>query len=558
MKAWISKLRWYHYAGVVAVIALFSFRTVNTGANYFEISKNLDIFASVYREVNTYYVDEVDAGKLMKRGIDEMLNSLDPYTNYISEAEAEDFRFQMTGQYGGIGAQIGTKGDYVVVTDPYEGYPAQKEDIRAGDVIIDIEGKSTKNKTTSDISKLLKGQPGTKVKLVIKREGYGEMVKNVTRQEIHINNVPYSGMINEHTGYIRLASFTNDAGKEVKDALVELKKNPGLNSVILDVRGNPGGLLHEAVNIVNVFIPQSQEVVSTRGKVKEWDKSYKTLNPAVDTEIPLVVLTNRSSASASEIVSGSIQDLDRGVIVGLKTFGKGLVQSTRPLSYNTQVKVTTAKYYTPSGRCIQALDYSHRNEDGSVGAVPDSLKKEFKTKNGRKVYDGGGVDPEVLVTHAPYSKIAESLIAKQLIFDYATQYRNRHPQIAAAKDFHMNDGDYEDFKTFISGKDYDYTTASERALEDFKKRAEEEKYFGAVQGQYETLKSNLKHDKLADLEKNKAEIMKLLDEEIVRRYYFQKGRYEASFRNDEDVQEALKVFADNSRYNALLKPSGKK
>jgi carboxyl-terminal processing protease len=558
MKLFFSKLRWYHFTVVFVVVALFSFRATNTGTNYFEISKNLDIFASVYREVNTYYVDDVDAGKLMKKGIDEMLNSLDPYTNYISEAEAEDFRFQMTGQYGGVGAQIGTKGDFIVVTDPYEGYPAQKEDVRAGDVIVDIEGKSTKGKTTSDISKLLKGQPGTKVKITIKREGEGELVKTLTRQEIHINNVPYFGMINNNTGYIRLASFTNDAGKEVRDALVELKKNPAMNSVILDVRGNPGGLLHESVNIVNVFIPQGQEVVSTRGKVKEWDKSYKTLNTPVDTETPLVVLTNRSSASASEIVSGSIQDLDRGVVIGLRTFGKGLVQSTRPLSYNTQIKVTTAKYYTPSGRCIQALDYSHRNEDGSVGAVADSLKKEFKTKSGRKVYDGGGVDPDILVTHAPYSKLAESLLVKQLIFDYATLYRSKHDKIAPAKEFHITDADYEEFKKFIAGKDYDYMTATEKALEDFKKKAEDEKYFEGVASQYESLKSNLKHDKQADLEKNKQEITDLLDEEIARRYYFQKARYEASFKNDDDVQEALKLFADMNQYKNLLKPTAKK
>ena len=558
MKSFFKKLHWYHYSVVIVVFGVSSFAAINSTTNYFEISKNLDIFASVYREVNTYYVDEVDAGKLMKRGIDEMLNSLDPYTNFFSESEVEDFRFQVTGLYGGIGAQIGNKGDYVVVTDPYENYPAQKEDLRAGDIIIDIDGKSTKGKNTSEISKLLKGQAGTKVKLTIKREDEGELTKTLTRQEIHINNVPYFGMVNDNTGYIRLATFTNDAGKEVKDALVELKKNPSLKSVILDVRGNPGGLLHEAVNIVNVFIPQGQEVVSTKGKVKEWEKSYKTLNPPVDIEIPLVVLTNRSSASASEIVSGSIQDLDRGVVIGLKTFGKGLVQSTRPLSYNTQVKITTAKYYTPSGRCIQALNYSHRNEDGSVGAVPDSLKKEFKTKNGRKVFDGGGVDPEIVVVHTPYSKLAESLLSKQLIFDFATTYRIKHDKIVSSKEFHISDADFEDFKKNISGKEYDYMTASERSLEDFKKKAEEEKYFSAVKDQFESLKHNLQHDKKADLEKNKKEIMDLLDKEIASRYYFQKARYEASFDSDEDIQEALKLFADMNRYQSLLKPTAKK
>ncbi len=558
MKSFFNKLRWYHYTLVIVVFAFSSFVAIHTTTNYFEISKNLDIFASVYREVNTYYVDEVDAGKMMKKGIDEMLNSLDPYTNFFSESEVEDYRIQITGTYGGIGAQIGNKGDYVVVVDPYENCPAQKEDVRAGDIILEIDGKSTKGKNTSDISKMLKGQAGTKVKMIIKRENEVELTKTLTREEIHISNVPYFGMINEKTGYIRLATFTNDAGKEVKDALNELKKNSALNSVILDVRGNPGGLLNEAVNIVNVFIPQNQEVVSTKGKVKEWDKSYKTLNPPVDIEIPLVVLTNRSSASASEIVSGSIQDLDRGVVIGLKTFGKGLVQSTRPLNYNTQIKVTTAKYYTPSGRCIQALDYSHRNEDGSVGAVPDSLKKEFKTKNGRKVFDGGGVDPEIMVTHHSNSKLAESLISKQLIFDYATSYRIKHDKIASAKDFHITESDFEDFKKFISGKEYDYMTSSEKALEDFKKKAEDEKYFPAVEEQFVALKHNLQHDKKADLEKNKNEIMQLLDKEIALRYYFQKARYEASFTSDEDIQEAVKLFSDMNRYQNLLKATSKK
>ncbi len=550
MKSKFRSYRWLVLLMVVGMLGLFSFN--NATSNYFEISKNLDIFATLFREVNTYYVDDVDAGKLMKKAIDEMLESLDPYTNYISEAEAEDFRFQMTGQYGGIGSLVGTKGDYVVITEPYEGFAAQKADLRAGDVILEIEGKSTKNKTTSDISKMLKGQPGTQVKLLIKREGEGEMMKVITREEIQLKNVPYVGMINDHIGYIRLASFTQNAGKEVRDAMIELKKNSGLTGVILDVRGNPGGLLHESINIVNVFTPQGQEVVSTKGKVQEWDKSYKTLNQPVDTEIPLVVLTNHGSASASEIVSGSIQDLDRGVVIGQKTYGKGLVQSTRPLTYNAQLKVTTAKYYTPSGRCIQALDYSHRNADGSVGAVPDSLKKAFKTKNGRTVYDGGGIDPDVVTKQYNYSKIAESLITNQLIFDFATQYRIKHSTIAAAKEFKLTDADFADFKAFIADKKYDYQTASEKALDDFKKKADDEHYFDAVKQQFEQLKQKLNHDKLADLEKNKAEIIRLLEMEIAKRYYFQRASYEMASRIDEDVQEALKLFNDPAKYKQLL------
>jgi carboxyl-terminal processing protease len=538
----------------VLIIGLVSFKG---GEAYFEISKNLDLFASVFREINTYYVDEIDAGKLTKKAIDEMLNQLDPYTNYISEAEAEDFRVQMTGQYGGVGALIGIKGDYVMITDPYEGYPAQKEGLMAGDLIVEIEGKSTKGKNSGDVSKMLKGQPGTKVKIMIRRDGK-DIEKNLTREEIKMKNVPYYGMINNETGYIKLAQFTNDAGKEVADALVALKKNVGIKNVILDVRGNPGGLLHEAINIVNVFTPIGQEVVSTKGKVSEWDKTYRTLNQPIDLELPMVVLTSRGSASASEIVSGALQDLDRAVVVGQKTFGKGLVQSTRPLNYNAQVKITTAKYYVPSGRCIQALDYSHRNEDGSVGNMPDSLKKEFKTKNGRKVYDGGGVDPDIAVPTKNYSQIAQSLISKLLVFDFATQYRYKNASIAPAKDFKISEADFEDFKKFIADKDYGYTTSTEKSLDEFKKKAEEEKYFDAVKAQYESMKKELQHDKKADIEKNKEEIKLLLEEEIAKRYYFQKAHYETAFDHDEDILEALKVLADKNKYESILKPMAKK
>ncbi len=548
LKNILLTLKKYKLIVVFAIIGLISFKATDT---YFEISKNMDLFSSVFKEINTYYVDEIDAGKLTKTAIDEMLNTLDPYTNYISEAEAEDFRFQMTGQYGGVGAQIGTKGDYVVITDPYEGYPAQKEGLLPGDLIIEIEGKSSKGKTTSEVSKLLKGQAGSKVNITIKRNET-EIKKSLMREEIKVKNVPYFGMINNETGIIKLTGFTSDAGKEVRDALLELKKNTLLKNIILDVRGNPGGLLHEAVNIVNIFVPQGIDVVMTKGKVKEWEKTYRTLNPSTDETIPLVVLTNRGSASASEIVSGSIQDLDRGIVIGQKTFGKGLVQSTRALNYNAQVKITTAKYYTPSGRCIQALDYSHRNDDGSVGSVADSLKKAFKTKIGRKVFDGGGVDPDIKLELKALSKLSESLISKQLIFDFATFYRNKNSSIGDAKIFKLSENDFKEFKNFIANKDYDYNTATETALLEVKKKAEEEKYFDAIKNQYDALKLSMKHDKDADIEKNKAEIIDLLEEEIVRRYYFQKGRIEAGFDNDIEVQAALKVFADKAEYTKIL------
>ncbi|MDP3929680.1 MAG: S41 family peptidase [Bacteroidota bacterium] len=546
MKMLAKKFRWYMLL-IVAVIGLFSFKV---GDNYFEIAKNLELYASVFREINTYYVDGIDAGKLNKKAIDEMLKTLDPYTNFISEAEAEDFRYQMTGQYGGVGSQIGMKDDYIVITDPYEGYPAYKADLRAGDLIINVDGKDIKGKSTSDVSKLLKGQAGTAIKLVIKRNGK-EIPKTITREEIKVKNVPYSGLINPETGYIKLTGFTQEAGKEVRDALVALKKQ-GIKQVILDLRGNPGGLLNEAVNIVNVFVPQGQQVVFTKGKVSEWDKSYETTMGATDPVIPVAVLVSRGSASASEIVSGTIQDLDRGIVIGQRSFGKGLVQSTRPLNYNTQIKITTAKYYTPSGRCIQALDYSHRNEDGSVGSVPDSLKKEFKTKNGRKVYDGGGIDPDIKVELKPYAQITQSLLAKQVIFDFATEYRNTHDSIAQPKTFMLTQADFEAFKKLAETKELDYSTQTEKSLEELKKKAEQEKYFEAIKASYDKMKAQLKQDKQADLDKNKEEIIALLEEEIVKRYYFQKGKIEASFSHDLEIKEALSVFANSERYKQII------
>ena len=539
---------------LIAIIAVTSFFSYSFVDNYFEVSKNLEIFATLYRELNIYYVDETNPGKLMETGINAMLETLDPYTNYISESDIEDYRFMTTGQYGGIGALITQKGDYVVVADPYEGFPAQKAGLMAGDVIMEIDGKSAVGKKTDEVSKILKGSPNTTIKLVIRREGESKtMEKILTREEIKINSVPYSGMISNDIGYIRLSSFTESASREVREAFVNLKTNhPSLTGIILDLRGNPGGLLTEAVNISNIFIEKGQEIVSTKGKIKEWDKSYKALNPAIDVEIPIVVLVNSGSASASEIVSGSIQDLDRGVIIGQRTFGKGLVQTTRPLSYNSQLKLTTAKYYTPSGRCIQTLDYSHRNEDGSVGTIPDSLIKEFKTKRGRVVYDGGGIIPDYKVEPRKLNNITASLLNKQHIFDYATRYRLAHPSIPAAKEFALTEADYNDFISFISDKEYDYQTKSEKALLDLKEFAEDEKYFSDIKAEYEMLKNKMMHDKQKDLQRHKQEIIQLLEEEIASRYYYQTGRIEAAFDADEEIVTAINVIKDKKLYNSVL------
>jgi carboxyl-terminal processing protease len=545
----------------VAIIALaigiFAF---SPNTNYFEISKNLDVFATLYKELNTYYVDDVEPGKLIRTGIDAMLESLDPYTNFISEDEIEDYRLQTTGKYGGIGALIRKIDEYVVISEPYENYPAQKAGLLAGDKIVAVDGTQVKGKNSDDVSKMLKGQAGTSVNVLIRRpQADGtekEMTVTLVREEIKLLNVPYYGMINSEIGYIKLANFTENAGKEVRDAMTSLKENnPGMKGVILDVRANPGGLLNEAVNVSNVFIEKNKEIVSTKGKVKEWDKTFKSLNPPVDAQIALAVLINKGSASASEIVAGAIQDLDRGVVVGQKSFGKGLVQTTRPLSYNTKLKVTTAKYYIPSGRCIQAINYAEKDEDGSVKYIPDSLKNAFKTQNGRIVYDGGGIDPDVPVEPAKLSPITLSLLNKNHIFNYATYYRAKKPKLSDAKTFHLTDAEYQDFINYLKDKDYDYTTKTEETLEEFRKIAEKEKYFDAIKTDFEKVKINVQHDKEKDLIKFRDEIQEILEEEIISRYYFGKGRIEASFDNDRDILEALHVLNNQKRYSEILQPS---
>lgn len=546
-------LKRYKKTLLVLAVAASSLGTMAFVDDFFEISKNLDIFSALYREVNTNYVDEVEPAKLMRTGIDAMLKSLDPYTNFYSESEIEDVKFMTTGQYGGIGATIAQRKGDIVVNEPYEGSPAQAAGLRAGDIITAIDGKPTKGKNSGDVTTFLKGQPNTPVVLTLRRPGENtDFQKTLTRQEIKIKNVPYYSMITDNVGYIKLTGFTQNAGNEVKDALTELKKNAGLKAVILDLRGNPGGLLNEAVNVTNVFVDRGQLIVTTKGKVADNNRSYKTLNTPIDLAIPVAVLTNSQSASASEIVSGAIQDLDRGVVVGQRTFGKGLVQNTRPLAFNTQMKITVAKYYIPSGRCIQALDYTHRNPDGSVGKIPDSLIREFKTTNGRKVFDGGGVTPDFVTDQNSLSSIAISLLNKSLIFDYATIYRNKNATIPPAKNFTLSEADYNDFVKYLADKDYDYVTASEKTLEEYKNAAIKEKYFDAIKTDYEKLKNSLKHDKQSDLVKFKEEISGLLESEIATRYYYQKGKIESTLKRDKDIKKAVEVLNNTSQYNTAL------
>lgn len=534
----------------LSVFGLFAFN--NPEDKFFAISKNLDIFATLVKEINTYYVDDVNPNKLIKTGIDAMLESLDPYTNYIPEDDIEDYRTMTTGQYGGIGALIGRKSTKNVVIMPYKGFPAHKSGLLIGDEILKIDDQDVTKKNTSEISKLLKGQANTTIKVTVKRYGVEKPLDIIIKREkITINNVPYAGMVTDQVGYIKLSDFTSDAGKEVKKALQDLKAQ-GAQKIILDLRDNPGGLLSEAVNVSNIFIPKGSEVVSTKGKIQEWNKTYRALDNPVDLEIPVAVLTSNRSASASEIVAGVIQDYDRGVVIGQKTFGKGLVQATRPLTYNSQLKVTTAKYYTPSGRCIQAIDYAQRNEDGSVGKVADSLKVAFKTKNNRLVYDGGGIDPDIAVERKTLSAISVSLVSKGLIFDYATEYYFSHKEIGLAKDFEISDEEYKAFMHWLKDKDYDYVTKVEKSIEDLVTISQNEKYYDDIKDQIQDLKSKVMHNKEHDLLKFKDEVKQLLKEDIVSRYYLREGVIEASFSHDPDVQEAVKVLSDRGQYKELL------
>lgn len=519
----------------------------------FEISKNLDIYFTLFKELNLYYVDEKAPADLVKTSIDKMLQTLDPYTVYIPESQMEDYKLMTTGEYGGIGALIRKSGEYIVIAEPYENFPAYKAGLKAGDLILEVDGNSIKGKSSEDISNVLKGQPNSTLKLLLKRPGVEkEFEKEIVREEIKINSVPYSGLISEGIGYIRFSSFTQNSGEEVKNAFLDLKEKYNIKSLVLDLRGNPGGLLLEAVNITNLFVKKGEEVVSTKGKISEWNKTYKTVNQAIDAEIPIVALVNRSSASASEIVSGAFQDLDRAVIVGERTFGKGLVQTTRPLSYNSKLKVTTAKYYIPSGRCIQALDYAHRNEDGSVGKIPDSLITEFSTKNGRKVFDGGGVMPDIEVKPIYLSKIAVSLVAENYIFDYATLYANKHENIDSASTFSITDEDYTDFISYLNDKDFDYNTISERKLDELIEITEKEKYYDSAKEEFDILKQKIAHDKNKDLQTFKEEIIELLNEEIISRYYYQKGRIQFALTKDPEVEKAIEVLNNKEEYEAVF------
>lgn len=546
------------FRGLILALSLVlaSLLFIRATDDYFEISKNLDIFASLYREINTHYVDETKPGNLMKIGIDAMLRALDPYTNFIPESQIEDLRFMTTGQYGGIGAWIQKRGDIVLVTETYDDFPAQKAGILIGDRILEIDGKSIEGKNTGEISDFLKGQPSTKVRLKVERDSEDKNQAfdfEIERAEITIKNVPHSGILQGDAGYIKLSGFTQSASDEFGKALAELRGNEKVKGLIVDLRGNGGGLLKESVSIVNNFVPKGTEVVKTKGKLKEWDQSHKAMGNPVDLEIPIVVLVDHNSASASEIVAGSLQDLDRAVVIGTETYGKGLVQQTVDLSYNSKLKVTVAKYYTPSGRCIQKVNYADREENGMVHDIPDSLIHEFKSlKYGRRLFDGKGITPDIIVADDTMSNISAGLLNDYLIFDFATAYRLRHKELPGGVEYKVSEEVLGEFKEFISSKKFKYSTKAEKYLDDLKRSAEQELYYGEIEEQYELLHRKLGDVKGNDFEKHSREISTLLSSEIVLRYYNQKGQLVHSLSEDPCVKEALAVLHDATRYQSVL------
>jgi len=546
-------------AGIIVAGAAFFFIHARTSNDpYFEISKNLDIYANLFRELNTYYVDPIEPGKLVKVGVDAMLDDLDPYTNYITESDIEEYEFMTTGKYGGIGASMRKKGDDIYIGDVYEGSPAQKAGLHPGDLMEAIDNETVTGKSIEDLSLLLKGSPGTQINMKIKDAfTHAESNKMITRGEIEISSVPYYNLIGEQNNiaYVRLTQFTQGCARQVKDAFDSLQRaQPALKGLVLDLRNNPGGLLDEAVAICNIFVEKNQLVVSTKGKIPDMDKEYRTPGLVWNKDIPLTVLVNHSSASASEIVAGTMQDLDRGVIIGERSYGKGLVQITRPLGFNARLKLTIARYYTPSGRCIQMIDYAHRNADGSVGNVPDSLKKSYKTKMGRTVRSGGGIEPDVHIKDDPMSMIAVTLYTKNYLFDYATVYASQHPTIAPASKFSLTDEEFNEFAKWLGNKDYSYETETEEGLDSLKKMAIKEKYYDDAKDQFEALKTKLSHDKKQDLMKHKEQVKHMLENEIASRYYFVRGRIAQGLQYDKELDEALALINNANDYQAILKP----
>ena len=543
---------------------------LNAQPNYFEISKALEIFNGVFKEINLYYVDDTKPGKLMEEAIESMLKTLDPYTTFIPESDIEDFRFQTTGQYGGIGSLITKHNDKIYIAEPYQNFPADNSGLKIGDEIITIGDEKIINKTVEDVSNLLKGEPGTNVNLTIKRKSYfnGKIQDNIipieiTREKITISSVPYYGIIdlkyfteheinnNMNSAYIKLSRFTRGCANEVKEALNDLESKSEFDNIILDLRGNPGGLLNESVELCNLFISKNQTVVSTKGRNSDWNKVYKTKKDPFDTEKPLIILVDQSSASASEIVAGTIQDLDRGVVIGYKTFGKGLVQQTRKIDYNSQLKVTVAKYYTPSGRCIQKINYSEEEKEN----VPDSLKNEFKTINGRSVFDGGGIEPDIKIIDDSIPTILYDLATKRLFFEFGNQFFPKMDTLYNTFEFQISDNIYSEFVEFLKNNEFEFETESEKQLDKLKEVVNEENYEKKLENEFLIFEKILEEIKKEDIYKFKKEISLLILDDLVTRQYYNKGRIEALLKHDKALIESLKLLGNMKKYNEILNPN---
>lgn len=519
--------------------------------NNFELSKSIDIYNSLLKELNLNYVDEIKPSQLNENAINAMLQELDPYTVFIPESQMEDMRLITTGEYGGIGSLIQQIGEYVYITEPYEGFPAQKAGIIPGDCILKINGLDVKGKTSAEISELLKGQPGSTVKIQIRRLGEAILLeKELIREKIKIDNIPYHSVFDNGIGYLRLSGFTQKAAAEVKDVFLAMKEKQALNGLIIDLRGNGGGLLNEAVDIANLFVEKGELIVSTRGKAPDRTSLHRTRVAPVDLNIPIVILVNEASASASEIVAGAMQDLDRAVVLGQKTFGKGLVQNIVPLTYNTQLKITVAKYYIPSGRCIQKIDYAHKNENG--GKVPDSLTSVFRTRNGRVVYDQGGITPDLIVKPIEFTPLSASLYTGNFIFKYANNFAQQHKTIDPPEKFEISDEIYNDFMQFVQNLNFNYTTESEKMLQQLERIAQNESYLNAVKPHIDLLLSELKTVKQKDFFSHRNEIEQMLKSEIVGRYYYQKGKIIASLSDDLELKKAIEILTDKSAYKKIL------
>ena len=528
--------------GLLTVLLVGMSSMVMQNDKLFEITKNIEIFANAFQKLNTNYVDEIDPSELMRIGIDAMVSSLDPYTNYISESQIESYRLANEGKYQGMGAIIDKVGDYITILEAYEDGPALNAGLKVGDQIIEVNGFKTKGKSTEEMNAIAKGVAGTKMNLKIRRPGVAEdMDIELTRGETIIPNVPYSGRVADNIGYISLTVFTANASMNIEKALKKLKSEGNLDGVIIDLRQNGGGLLREAIAICNIFLPQGMEVVTTKGKIKERDRSFSTMKPAIDPEIPIVVLTNKRSASASEIVSGVIQDYDRGVVMGQRTFGKGLVQNTEEIGYNSRVKLTTSKYYIPSRRCIQAVKY----ENGEPVDIPDEERSKFKTANGRVVLDGGGVTPDVKLPAKEQSEFTKALISENIIFKFVNQYTADLDSIDAPGEFKFEQ--YDDFKSFVQSSGFDFKSDLEKKIEALQKDADESmsSEFGALTNKLDAIQSNY-------FDTYKEEITKEIEVQIVTRYYFQSGKAKQKLNGDDEVQEAIALLNDPARYNKIL------